>query len=791
MQLSDCYPILRYRPYSCERQMAFPSLTSLQPPVSIALSPLESFVASARCGSFSRANSGIMILGRRSSSRSCRCHLSPLRPARQDPPLRWPRSGAVERRRHFASVVSNRLSATATEPSSTRPASPTVKSLLGNLLSAIRRKDAAATNKAFYAWTEALGDELSPQHPAVMREFGELSSPVLSEIIRSMDPINHPELDVAHGMTISLGETQFTDIGKLMDNHGVRVHHRKVFQGMLTILRLREGHRFALRPADFTVFLRCVGAAVDFRAAPIVFGSMGYHGLIPQRTTETWTEFLKARYIIEPTYYQFNRARVAIDPRSLVTHDDLIQGNAEMIQRMDRVRFSANVFMREPWNRRRDELEEDVRRQLRRPGGGEEQEHADYRSFWRHFVRQQCYPNDLTEELMCAGMIGFSRSSDKRSIFNLILKPYYGIVVDQENHTVKGGRYMGEGHPLYPTERLFFGLVEAFGAMSEISLGMQLIDFISQRYRVEISHEVWSNLLNWTFVCASKKYQHLRKLRGEGDQTHVSTADVVHVWDVMTSEPYNIKPSFQDLDIRIKTLLITHRMDEAVELIRNTAVPYYNTLVDDFEKAVMNEVLLKDATIDPAHANSTAISRAIHHRHRCEARKDHVHNRMAIWFDDLLRISSETKQLRNGPFASTTIPNLVQEFRPFFQSGIRYRTATGSVTFLGLHESESHRYVSDQVVERKALSAKYGSVAVPSGSRDEFGVLRMFFDEETGEHLDNPDFDWPTTDPMRIIERRREPRRRLDVLSKPPPFSAGYTKERREWWKQLELQLMM
>ena len=481
-----------------------------------------------------RCSHGIMIPRRRSCSRSCLCQLSPLRSARQDPPLRWPRSGAVERRRQFASVVSSHLGAMATKLSPTRPRSPNESKQLGDLLSAIQRKDAAALTTAFYAWTEALRDESSPQHGRILREFSSLPSPVLSEIIRSMDPVNHPELDVAHGMTISLGETQFTDVGKLMDKHGVRVHHRKVLQGMLTIMELRVGQRFALRPADFPIFLRCVGAAVDFRAAPIVFGSMADHELIPQRTTATWVEFLKARFMMDPTYYQFNRARVAIDPRDLITHDDLVKGRADMIHRMDRVRFSANAFLREPWNRRQDEVAEDMRRQLRRSGGGE-RDHSDYRSFWRHFVREKLYPNELTEELMCTGMIGFSRSSDKNAILDLILKPYYGIEMDMGNHSVVGGKHIPKSSSLYPTEQFLFALVEAFGAMSEISLGMQIVDLVSQRYRVEISHEVWSNLLNWSFVCASKKYQQLRKLRGEGEQTHVCTADVVHVWDVMTS----------------------------------------------------------------------------------------------------------------------------------------------------------------------------------------------------------------------------------------------------------------
>lgn len=736
-----------------------------------------------------------MTLRRPSWPRPCLCQFSPLSAARQDPPVRWIGFGAVERR-HFASVVSNRPGKTKEKipwpPVAPPTEPPKVELLLDSLLSAIRRKDAAATSTAFYAWTEALGDELQPRRDALIKQFMNLPSPVLSDIIRSMDPVRHPELDVAHGMNISLGETQFTDVGKLMDSYGVRVHHRKVLQGMLKIMELREGQRFSLRPADFTVFLRCVAAAVDFQAAPIVFGSMEYHDLVRHRTNETWIEFLKARFMLDPTSYQFNRTRVAVDPRDLITHNDLVQGNHEIIERMDRVRFSTNAFLREPWNRRSDEPTEDRRRQLRRSANPTLPASAsDYRGFWRHFIRQKTYPQDVTEELMCTSMVGFSRSSDRFSILDLILRDYYGIEVDEETHTVTGGKDFPEDSPLYPTDQLLFALVETFGAMSEISLGMQLVDFVSQRYDIPISKAVWSNLLNWTYVCASKRYQHLRKIRGEGEQTHIDTRDVDHVWGIMTSEPYNIQPSFQDLDVHIKTLIILRRIDEALDLIRTTAMPYHDTLCEEFEDALMDEILIKDATVDPAQMTSTTVSRATHRRHQRETLKDHVTNRIAIWFDDILRNSSQTKNLREGSFTSTTIPDLVDEFRPFFQTGVRYRTRTGTIILHQPDDTARHRWVLDSFEMREVLPIKYGSVAVQGGSVDEAGERRKNFDEETGLRMENPDFEWPTTDPMRIIQRRRQPRRRLDELVKPPPFGDEHKRWRRKWWKALEQQLML
>jgi hypothetical protein len=591
-------------------------------------------------------------------------------------------------------------------------------------------------------------------------------------------------------MTITLGETQFTDVGKLMDTHGVRVHHRRVLQGMLTIMSMREGCKFPLCPADFNVFLRCVGAGVDFRAAPVVFGSMADHGLIPQRTSQTWIEFLKARYMVEPTYYQHDRTRVAVDPRDLVTHDDVVDaGKVEAVHRMDQVRFSRNAFLREPWNRRRDEPEEDIRRQLRRHGDGV-QESSDYRSFWRHFIRQQVYPNEVSEELLCTSMVGFSRSGDKDAVLNLVLKDYYGIEVDEGAHAVTGGLDFAEGSPVYPTSRLLYSLVETFGAMSEVSLGMLLVDFVSQRYNVPIPPAVWSNLLNWSYVSASKRNQHLRKILDDDQNTHVNKWDVLHVWQIMTSEPYNVTPSFQDLDILVRTLLLVRHMDTAIELIRQSAMPYYDKLVEDFEDALVDEILLKDTTANsaPSESVNTTISRAIHRRHQAETLRDHVYNRIATWFDDLLRISSRTKGLRCSSFTWSTIPTLVHEFLPFFQTGIRYRTKTGEVRLRNHDDLQPLRTRSREYQVRETLPSKYGANTVGSTAVDGHGAPRKVLDEESGVLVENPEFAWPQTDPMRVVQKTREPRRRLDELK--PPSSVG-AKERERWWKDLELQLLL
>ncbi|KAF4119787.1 hypothetical protein GMORB2_4453 [Geosmithia morbida] len=643
-------------------------------------------------------------------------------------------------------------------------------------------RHAAAKTAAFLRWTDALRDASSPCHDAAVSQLANLPSPVLSEVLRSVDPIVNPDLDIAHGLTVSQGHAQVTDVGKLMDRFGMRLHHVRVLQGVMAILHLRERqqheqqpsgphgredgrrHYFALRPADFDAMLRCVGAAVDFRAAVAVFGAMHDHGLTSLRTTRTWIEFLKARYLLDPTYYQFDRARVAVDPRDVLTGRDLSAAadRHDSVTRLDRIRLSVNAFQREP--------------------------------FWSHLVRQQSYPNMATEELLCADMVGLARSNDRQAILGRILADQYGILVDDdEARPITGGRDFLPGSPLRPTPRLMAALVESLGSMAEVSLAMQLVDFVSRRYGLPIPRDVWSSLLSWTYVGASKKLRRMRRIHPTGRDAHVDTRDVLHVWRVMVSEPYAVEPSFEDLDVHIRSLIITRRVRRAISLIRHSAVPYHDSLVTEFETALFDEILLKDAaSFSPSSSSSSSstISKAIHRRRQLETKKDHVANRMAIWLDDILRTTSQVSRLRRSTVTTALIPNLVRDFPHLFYRGVRYRTATGEVSIRHVDREASRcRWASMDEVERRVLPAKLGSHLVGLDAVDRHGNPRAMPGVGPA-FVENPDFEWPVVEPLRVLQRRRTPRTRIADVACPPVKGAAQA-DRRRWWGDVKMQLMM
>jgi hypothetical protein len=540
--------------------------------------------------------------------------------------------------------------------------------------------------------------------------------------------------------------------------------------------------------------------------APVFFGAAVKHDLPLRRDSVTWTEFLKARFMTDPIYYQFDRARVSVTPRDVITKKKIIlDGHVHgTLLWMDRIRHSTNAFKQLPWNRRRDEVDEDIRRLLRRA------DKTDFRSFWNHWMRTILHPHDVNEELLCASMVAFSRSNDQDAIFEMILEPYYGIELDKERKTIRGGRDITKDSPIRPSHRLLHAITEAFGAMYEISTGMQLIDLISRRYSVSIPHEVWSSLLSWTYLCASKTYRPVREVvneSGSDKQNVIIKKDVLHVWDTMIGAPYNIRPTFEDAVIFVKALLQSRYIGTANKYIRSTLMPFYQAAVDECTEATFDEMLLSDAADGVKNGKaepSTMLAYGLSGRHHiqrrqaAEARKDYIFNRISALFNDIPKVASQSRGHRSGRATRRIIPALARDFPQFFLNGIRYRTSSGKVVLREPTDVVRIRWanVTDNdergtSILRQALPEKLSNIHVGDSAVDSEGNPRMIVNPETGEREENPEFQWRQIDRLVISEYQRRPRRRDVDLGSLSSLDGGDRKEQRKWWKKLETRLML
>lgn len=628
---------------------------------------------------------------------------------------------------------------------------PPGRTTFTKLLQAIQKHDTSSIAKSFIKWTKELAQ---PNAADRRREVERLPATTVSEILRSLDPSETPDHDLANGLRITNGQVQWSDAGKMVDKFGVRRQHRQVLAGVQLLFDIRSEAGHALTPRDFEILIRCAGLAQDFQAAKNFWAAMAAQGIQDSRTQKTWTEFMKARYVTEPEYYQHDRARVMFLARDLVSNRSPVP--MATIKKLDNVRFSVNALQRNSWNRRLDEEEEDIRRLLRRRN--------DFRAFKGHWIRSQYYGLELDEELICTSMIAFARSSSLRAINSLILDNIYGIQVelgsDPATTTVSGGYSMPADSPVKPTARLLDAIVDAFGSMAHLPLGLKLVNYISQRYSIPIPRETWSNLLNWAYTGASKPFSTTRAIHGNYASTTMTSSEVLGVWNVMTSPTYDIIPSFDDYTIYVKALVEKRAYGTAVTAIREHMMPLYQDAAQEYENALADEILQTDAA-------GSQRPEATRRRASAELHKDHMHHNIASVLLKLFKSASKSKSSRDGPVMQVLIPKLVAEFSHFLPSRIRYRTGQGVAVI--------ERPDAMNRIESWTPTFRHTSAQKKAGiyARDVEGSS-------------DPEFKYPTVPSMRVLELRPQMKQRLTYLGTPPKDATW-----RGWWDRLEEDMML
>ncbi|PFH62293.1 hypothetical protein XA68_14288 [Ophiocordyceps unilateralis] len=637
---------------------------------------------------------------------------------------------------------------------------------LAALLSAMQRQDPGQTSRSFIAWTKLLGDRNLKRHSEAVRQAQELPATTLSEMVRSLDPVANPGLDVAHGLNITSAMAQFTSAFTLVDEFGVRKHHRQVLAGMSALHKARK----AVFPTDCEVMMRCAGAGVNPRQVKRFWGAPTRLGLQQYRSPKTWLEFVRGRFKTEPMYYQYDRARIAVLPRDLQRSGSRRMPE-KILQYLDSLRLSRNVTQFEPWNRQHWRPEQDWRRYMRHTG-------RDFRSYGAHFRRAICYPTTIDEEFLCVSMVAFARSSDHRAIREEILNYHYGInfipIQEAPGLRPSGGHDIPSDSLIKPTARLLDALVEAFGAMSDTLLGLELVRFVSNRYGVPIPAHTWSNLFNWTYVCCTKPLRQMRRFFDHGEMGATSMREVSHVWNLMCSPPYNIEPSFDDWLCWTRALINSRAFESAVDAISDHLVPHFRAVDDEYRTAVLEELLAnEDSTSRP----STCAS---HRRLQAQTRKDHARTSIAHCLHQLLKTASRTARHRSGSVMHCLIPNLVRDFPDFFPAEFSYRSSQGLIHLARPDAPRRFRWVK---AWRTGLPARYSASYIPP--------------EQESRNL--PDRKWPEIQDMRILGWHRVPTVRAESLICPLPrrrradgaVDKGEARDWFAWHRGLRRELML
>ncbi|KAM0253671.1 hypothetical protein ACHAP5_000248 [Fusarium lateritium] len=678
------------------------------------------------------------------------------------PPLRAGRPAEVGRRRWLASISP----LTSTSPSTfahQRGASLSENNfsrntLLENLLRAIRCQDTGHVIEAFRDWVMSFNDENPQVVDAAFRELLELPTTTFSAILRALDPIENPELDVAHGINISLGEIQFTNARHLVDDFGVRHQHRFILNALKALLEARREAGRNLVINDYEVLIRCAGAASDINEAVFWFGAITRDGLQPKRTTATWNVFLRARYNIDPVYYQYDRQRVTQTSRD--AYKIFFETELKNVWRMESLRHSRNALLKLPFNRQPHRLWASNYLWMRQKTG--------YQSYFAHWRRSKDIGVLLNEEMLCNALIGFARSGSIAQIRGIVLKRGFGIGLVENKDTgtfeVGGHKVFREGNPRAPTVRLLNAIVEGLGGMSRIRLALDLLIHVSKVYDIPIPRETWSNLYNWAYTCSTKPNRPQRQLMKKPLSAVVDHKLVTEIWDTMTSEPYKIEPTFENYMAYIKSLIFRNKFNAALDVIRDHAVPHYRRLEEEHQQIVFNEVLQE-------------ISGVSHQRTRIETQKDNAWYQIQDCLAKLFQGASKFPLRRKSKFPYTVVPNLVAEFSEFFNDQIRYRTPQGYVLL-------------ERSVEVPRFTwSRHTRTTLPQLK----GGLEVKMLETRGLIEEEPTFEgrqqkWPRNPEMAIKEWKRNPIARLRAGG-PAPESTDVNAK--EWWKRVESDLMV
>ncbi|KPM35020.1 hypothetical protein AK830_g11555 [Neonectria ditissima] len=619
---------------------------------------------------------------------------------------------------------------------------PGVPTPLDQLLRAIQCRDVPAILPAFLSWSSYLDSE-SRNTDAALEEMRELPVATFSEILRCIDPLANPVQDIAQGLNITQGQAQFNDVRHIIDEYGVRKQYRRLRDAVKRIMAARRESGHEMLVPDYEVSIRCAGAASDPHAAMRFFKAIAEDGLASRRNTATWVAFTKALYSVEPLYYQFDRARVAVMERHRYRARQTF--DPEELWRLERMRFSINALRSMPFNR--DLMNRDQRMLTRRKSRS--------RSHW---IRSKLYGVLLNEELLCATMVTFARSSSLTQIRGVVLSRGFSLRLKENQETgkvrAKGGKAFRPGNPREPTERFLQAIVESFCSMGRVTTALKLLIYVSRRYHIPIPHQTWSNLLNWAYVCASKPFvQGPWRRKGRHIFGVVTYKTVFEIWSLIT-ERYNVKPDFDDYTVYIKNLIYSRNLRLAEQAIRNEAVPYYRRLEEEHREIVLDEIL-------------QGVAEPSHRRRQIEVRKEYVWYQITTFFRSMVQTASVARGQRNGSFMRVVLPNLIDEFGEFFQQQVYYRTAQGQVQ---LSRPNVPRRFEWEWTERTTMPQSVGGMEIQR--RTKLGQINS---------------EWPTVRQIKIREWRRNPRERTRAKGvTPEPI---VRRAWNNWWRDLSWEI--
>ncbi|KAL9121032.1 MAG: hypothetical protein Q9187_002418, partial [Circinaria calcarea] len=355
-----------------------------------------------------------------------------------------------------------------------------------------------------------------------------LPATTVSEILRVFDPkhfidpfkIIHRDL---HPWQISY---RHDDTRQLKD---VFVDFTRAIEVLLTRWR-QTGRSFGL--AEYKILLNIVRATGDGETADILYRAMRMDGI--QLDTTCWNYFFEAR-CWSHAYDPIARHKLRVIPYHMVSRLPVKRG-------------------REP-----------------RPGfgnyyTGDTGLKTEMIKKFDIMVKRGTTADATTFSMLIVAMGREGDMAGVRSILRKVWDIDVDAILELDDDSFITNNQPSRQSPSYPTQHLLFTLAHVFGSNNELPAALRIIDYISRKYSVEIDNETWAQLFEWTFVLSTPRY---KGRKSDGAQLgQLPLASVENLWNTMTSEPYNVKPTMPMYNRRIRNLWKRQMLDPMLEAMR-------------------------------------------------------------------------------------------------------------------------------------------------------------------------------------------------------------------------------
>ncbi|KAI9770360.1 MAG: hypothetical protein M1835_006564 [Candelina submexicana] len=503
-----------------------------------------------------------------------------------------------------------------------------------------------AHERVFLALRQKNPDKLLNAFLAVSKDIEFIRSippATFTSIFRLLDPDFfvqpfhnlHHEISGAH--TAQLGIQPIQDIfAKYVKNIGE-----------ITRVRRLAGSKLGI--TDYTFLLNCARAVGDGNVAEGLWRDMKWDGVVPGTTC--YNHYFAAK-CWSGMFHPVRRHKIRVIPYHMVMR----------ISKTPRDGFDGHIL--------------GLKRGIK----------ATILQEFEKMVQSGLLGDEKTFTLLMTAMAREGDTNGCKAILNKV----WGVDVDGilkgEEAASQAVKEYPKTSPLRPGTDLLMTVAHVYGCNNDIPTALRLVDHISRGYSIPIPLDVWSHLLEWTFVLAVPRYGP-RKHEKDGASTgKLPKKAVTSLWETMTAEPYRVRPTMPMYNREVKNLANRDMLKQMLQRMEEGRLLYLRSIQDHRRSRVeylralklyrKHRVVLRSTTPIDKLRRDVEYNAIIKRRNLFFIKR---------WVRLLMRGRGGFKWSHAGrgkdAYTRRRLPNLIDEWRAFLPEFVIYKTPEGVVKF--------------------------------------------------------------------------------------------------------------